>query len=225
MLTPERVKTHWWRGALAVAAVVVACFAESPFAALFGLLPTLFWCLLAPSRRTGLIVGALLVALLAWFVLPLGLAGPWVPAPIELYWLHTTLAAVICAIGARRGFVRLFLLVVAGFVVTGGVWFLGLEAPPGAEGVLPGPAGLQNARHEECASGGCWWALNSTGADADRRWHEHLAAQGYSPAPAGPITGAPRFCRTTGIAVTHMICVELTTSSADAVHLEWYDNT
>lgn len=222
MLISEPVKTHWWRGALGVAAVVVACFAASPFAGLFALLPTLFWLWLAPSRRTGLIVGAVLLVLLAWFVLPMNFAGPWVPAPIEVYWLHTTIAAVICAIGARRGFVRLFLLVIAGFVVTGGVWFAGLEAAPGDEGIVPAP--LPVGQSLECASGGCWRALESTGDHADQRWREHLTSHGYSPASPGPITGAPRFCRSTGIVVTHTICAEVRALSPDAVHVEWYDN-
>jgi hypothetical protein len=226
VLISERVKTHWWRVALVGAAVALACFSASPFAGLFGLLPILFWTWLARSTRSGVVVGLVLLALLAWFVLPnaLGLAGPWVPAPIELYWLHTALAAVICAIGARRGFVRLFLLVIAGFVVTGGAWFAGLEAAPGDEGVLPAPAGLPIAQQQECASGGCWRTLGSTGDRAPQAWRDHLASHGYSPAPAGPITGAPRFCRSTGIVVTHTICVELSTLSPDAVHVEWYAN-
>jgi hypothetical protein len=226
VLIPGRVRTHWWRVALVVAAVVVACFAASPFAGLFGLVPTLVWCGLAPSRRNGLIVGAVLLALLAWFVLPgaLGLGGRWVPAPIEIYWMHTTLAAVVCAIGARRGFVRLFVLVVAGFVVTLGAWFAGLEAAPGDEGIVPGPAGLLIGQSQECASGGCWRTLDSTGDRAEQRWRDHLAAHGYSPATTGPVTGRPRLCRSTGIVVDHEICAELRVLSPDIVHVEWYDD-
>jgi hypothetical protein len=226
VLISERVKTDWWRGALVVAAVAVACFSASPFAGLFGLVPIVFWVWLAPSRKSGVLVGLVLVALLAWFVLPgaLGFAGPWVPAPIEVYWLHTTLAAVVCAIGARRGFVRLFVLVVAGFVVTLGAWFAGLEAAPGDEGVVPGPVGLLIGQSQECASGGCWRTLDSTGDHAEQRWRDHLAAHGYSPAPMGPVTGRPRFCRRTGIVVDHEICTELRVLSPDIVHVEWYDN-
>lgn len=224
MLTSERVKTHWWRVALVVAAVVVACFSPSPFAGLFALLPILFWVWLAPSARTGVIVGLVLLTLLAWFVLPgaLSLAGPWVPAPIEVYWIHTTLAAVVCAIGARRGFLRLFLLVIAGFVVTGGAWFAGLEAAPGDEGVVPVPAGLRVAEDIGCGSGGCWRVLEATGNRAPEVLRDHLEARNFTPAPQSEITRVPRFCRHTGLLVNHDVCAELRTLSPDAARVEWY---
>jgi hypothetical protein len=38
------VKTHWWRVALVMPAVVVAAFSVSPFAGVVGVLPTLLWC-------------------------------------------------------------------------------------------------------------------------------------------------------------------------------------
>ncbi|GLY44336.1 hypothetical protein Amsp01_103590 [Amycolatopsis sp. NBRC 101858] len=226
MLSSEQVRTHWWRAALVVAAVVVACFAASPFAGMFGLVPILAWLWLAPSPRTGVIVGAVLLALLAWFVLPgaLSLAGPWVPAPIELYWLHPTLAAVACAIGARRGFVRLSLLVVAGFAVAGGAWFADLEAAPGDEGVVPVPAGLRAAQDVECGSGGCWRVLEATGDRAPEVLRDHLTARHFTPAPQSGITRVPRFCRRTGLLVTHEVCAELRTLSPDAVRVEWYVN-
>lgn len=226
MLTPEVVKTHWWRVALVVAAMVVACFSESPFAGLFGLVPILVWCSLAPSRRSGLIVGVVLLALLAWFVLPgaLSLAGPWVPAVREIYWVHPTLAAVVCAIGARRGYGWLLAMVLAGFAATGVAWIAGLEAAPGDEGILPVPAGLWAAGDIDCGSGGCWRVLEATGDRAPEVLREHLVARNFTPAPQSEITRVPRFCRRTGLLVNHEVCAELRTLSPDAVRMESYVN-
>ncbi|MGK3205814.1 hypothetical protein [Amycolatopsis sp. MEPSY49] len=224
MKIPERVRTHWWRVALVVAAVVVACFSASPFAGLFGLVPMLVWCWLAPSRRSGLIVGAVLLALLVWFVLPgaLGFAGHWVPAPIEVYWLHTTIAAVVCAIGARRGFVRLFVLVIAGFVVTGGALFAAYESPPGDEGVAPGPAGLAITRDFNCGSHNCWGVLETTGDRAPEVLRDYVTARNFTPAPT--VFRAPRFCRHTGLLVDHEVCVDVWPLGPAAARLEWHVN-
>ncbi|MGH3440016.1 MAG: hypothetical protein ACRDRN_26675 [Sciscionella sp.] len=225
MLIHEAVKTHWWRAALVVAAVVVASFARNdPFAGLFGLLPVLLWCCLARSPRTGVVVGLVLVALLAWFVLPrsMDLAGPWVPAAIEVYWLHTTLAAVVCWFGARRGAGRLLAMVLAGLVVTGGVLFAGLEAPPGDEGISPGPPQLRITEGHECGSGGCWRVLKAIGDRAPDVMRDYLVARNFAPGPTSTITGAPRFCRSTGIVVDHKVCAELRTLSANAVRVGWY---
>jgi hypothetical protein len=202
VLIDERVKSHWWRGALVVAGVAVAAFAgdDDAFAAWFGLLPLLIWCSLARSWRSGVAVGVVLLALLAWFVLPrsLGLAGRWVPAAIEVYWLHTTLAAIVCAIGARRGFGRLLALVTAGFVVTVGALFAAYESPPGAEGVAPGPAQLRITRDFECGSHNCWGVLEATGDRAPEVVRDYLVARNFTPAPPSDITRVPRFCRHTG---------------------------
>lgn len=224
MLIPESVRTHWWRGALVVAAVVVACFSASPFAGLSGLVPLVVWCTLAPSRRSGLVVGAVLLALLAWFVLPgaLGLAGRWVPAPIEIYWLHTTVAAVVCAIGARRGFVRLFLLVIAGFIATGGALFAAYESPPGGEGVAPGPAQLRITRDFDCGSHNCWGVLETTGDHAPEVLRDYLVARHFTPAPT--LDRVPRYCRTTGLVVEHEVCVDVRPLGPAAARVEWYVN-
>ncbi|SEF36376.1 hypothetical protein SAMN05421837_110131 [Amycolatopsis pretoriensis] len=224
MLIPESVRTHWWRGALVVVAVVVVCFSTSPFGGLFGLVPLVVWSTLAPSRRSGLIVGAVLLALLAWFVLPgaLGLAGRWVPAPIEIYWLHTTIAAVVCAIGARRGFVGLFLLVIAGFIVTGGALFAAYESPPGCEGVAPGPAQLRITRDFNCGSHNCWGVLETTGDRAPEVMRDYLVARHFTPAPT--INRVPRYCRTTGLLVEHEVCVDVWPLGPAAARVEWYVN-
>jgi hypothetical protein len=217
VLIPERVKTHWWRGAIVTAAVAVACFSASPFAAVFGVLPILLWSVLA---RRGVVTGLVLLGLLAWFVLPgaLDLAGRWVPAVREVYWLHTTLAAVVCAIGVRRGYGRLAALVLAGFAATGAAWFTGLEAPPGDEGIAPGPAELRITEDRECGSGGCWRTMTATGDHAADVLREHLAERNYS----ASITGVPRYCRVTGIVTTHRVCADLRTLTPDTARLEWY---
>jgi hypothetical protein len=227
MPTPELVKTHWWRVALVVAAVAtIATFArEAPFAAVFALLPLVLWCSLARSPRSGVVVGLVLLALLAWFVVPreLGLSGPWVPAKIEVYWLYTTLAAVVCAIGARRGAGRLTTLVVAGFVVTGGVLFSEWQAPPGNEGVSPWPAQLQTAENIDCGSGGCWRDITATGDHAPEVLREHLTARHFIPAPS-VMSNAELLCRTTGLLVTHKACARLFTFTETSARVEWYVN-
>jgi hypothetical protein len=222
VLTHERVKTHWWRVALVVPAVVVAAFSPSVFSGAFGVVPILIWCSLAPSRRTGLIVGSVLLVLLAWFVVPraLNLAGPW-PAGREIFWLHPALAAVVCAIGARRGAARLTTLVCAGFLVTGAAWVVGLEAAAGDEGVSPGPAQLQIQEDHDCGSGGCWRVMTATGDRAPDVMREHLAAANFTASPDPEHT---ELCRTNGLVVTHEVCARLRTLSPDAVRVEWYVN-
>ncbi|MDT7804773.1 MAG: hypothetical protein QOI78_8206 [Actinomycetota bacterium] len=217
----------WWRFALAAAAVGVSVFAwEQPFVALFGVLPILVWCVLAKSARTGLVAGLVLLALLAWFTVPrgLGLTGPWVPASIEVYWFHTTLAAVVCAVGMlverERPSALLPTLVVVGFVAAGGVLALHWDAPPGDEGVAPGPSQLTVARDHACGSGNCWGVLEATGDHAPDVMREYLVPHGFT--PAREISGVPRLCRRTGVLVTHEVCAELRTLSATAVRVEWY---
>ena len=231
----ERVKKHWWRLLVVLVAVAVAAFSwNEAFVGLFGLLPILVWCgLLARSARTGVIVGLVLVVLLAWFVVPseVGWAGPWVPASIEVFWLHTMLAAVVCGIGAlveRRpavDFSWLGTMVLIGFVVTGGVLFTQLEAVPGDEGVYPGPSQLRVVPEGySCGSGNCWRVLEANGDRAPEVMREYLAARGFTPRPKDTITGNPEVCRQTGVLVTHEVCADLRDISASAVRVEWYVN-
>ncbi|WP_410572298.1 hypothetical protein [Amycolatopsis sp. cmx-4-61] len=204
-----------------MAAIAIAVFARNdPFAGVFGLLPILVWSTAARPDRVGVATGLVLLGLLAWFVLPreLGLVGPWVPAAIEVYWLHTTVAAVVCAAGARRR--GPLLLVLAGFVVTGGVLVEGWQQAPGDEGVLPAPAQLRNTKDIACGSGGCWRVVESRGAHAAEVWQDHLLARNFTPAPE--IDGEPRFCRVTGLLVTHRACVRIRPPAADSVRVEWY---
>ena len=229
----EVLKNNWWRLVVVLAAVAVAAFSwHEPFVGLFGLIPTLVWCgLLARSARTGVIVGLVLVVLLAWFVVPraVGFAGPWVPAAIEVYWLHTVLAAVVCGIGLlvqRRPAAEsawLVTMVLIGFVVTGGVLFMQLEAPPGDEGVYPGPSQLQVVTKEGwCGSGNCSRILEAGGDRAPAVMREYLASHGFTPRPA--TNGVARVCRRTGILVTHEACADLRDLSASSVRVEWYIN-
>jgi hypothetical protein len=222
-------RRHWWRVALVVAAVGLAAFSwKQPYVAFFGVLPTLVWCVLAKSPRTGMSVGLVLLALLAWFVVPRGLdlTGPWVPASIEVYWFHTTLAAIVCAIGIRverrRSGALLPAMVVIGFAATGGVLFLHMDAPPGDEGVAPGPSQLTVVRDQACGSGGCWSVLDATGDRATEVMRDYLLPHGFTPASASD--GVSRLCRRTGVLITHEVCADLRTRSATAVRVEWYVN-
>jgi hypothetical protein len=224
-----RLRRLWWRFALAAAAVGVAAFAwEEPFVALFGVLPTLAWCVLAKSARTGVVVGLVLLVLLAWFVVPreLDLAGPWVPASMEVYWFHTTLAAVVCAVGMRVERQRLSPLlptmVVVGLLAAGGAVVVHWQAPPRDEGVAPGPSQLTVARDYRCGSGGCWGELEVTGDRAFDVMREYLVPHGFT--PAGDVNGIPQLCRRTGVLVTHEVCAQLRARSATAVRVEWYVN-
>lgn len=222
MLTAERVKAHGWRVALVVAAVAVVAFSrEDPFAAVLALVPILAWCATARPGRAGVITGLVLLALLVWFVLPreLGLAGPWVPAAIEVYWLHTTLAAAVCAIGARRAG-PWALLVLAGLMVTGVVLVAGWQEAPGDEGVAPGPAQLRLAEEIDCGSGGCWRVATATGDDAAGAWRDYLLARSFTTEPE--IGSVRLFCRTTGLLVNHTVCVRVRPQAADAARVEWY---
>jgi hypothetical protein len=225
---PIWLRRHWWRIALIAAAVGVAAFSwDQPFVAFFGMLPILVWCVVAESPRTGVVFGLVLLVLLVWFVVPreLELAGAWVPAAIEVYWFHTTLAAVVCAVGMRaeqqRRSALLPTMVVVGFLVTGAVLFTQWEAPPGDEGVAPGPSRLTITRDFSCGSGGCWGVLNATGDRAPDVMREYLVPHGFTPAAESTITGVSRFCRRTGVLVTHEVCAELWTLSANAVRVEW----
>lgn len=226
---PSWLGRHWWRIALVAAAVGVAAFSwEHPFAAFFGLLPIIVWCFLATAPRTGVLFGLVLLLLLAWFTVPRGLelAGPWVPAAIEIYWFHTTLAAVVGAVGMlverQRPSSLLLTMVVVGFVAAGIVVFSEWEAPPGDEGVAPGPYQLTVVRTVACGSGGCWGVLDATGDRATEVMRGYLVPHGFT--PASEIDGVPRLCRRTGVLVTHEVCAELRTRSATAVRVEWYVN-
>ncbi|MEQ0562302.1 hypothetical protein ABJI51_24730 [Amycolatopsis sp. NEAU-NG30] len=226
-MTLDGVKPHWWRIAVLVPAVVIAAFSwKHVIAGTFALLPVVVWCSLARTPRTGLAVGAVLLALMAWFVLPreLGLAGSWVPAKIEVYWLHTTLAAVVCAIAARRGGARLASLVCAGFLFAGASLFAAYEAPPGDEGVTPAPAQLAITEQRfDCGSHQCWQVVETAGTGAPEVLREHLLARNFTPAPALD-TRVSRFCRTTGLVVDHKVCADVTSFAPDTARLEWYVN-
>ncbi|WP_370971120.1 hypothetical protein [Amycolatopsis sp. cg9] len=221
MPTSERVRARWWRLVLVAAAIAVVPFARNdPFAAVFGLLPVLVWACAPRSPWTGVV----LVALPAWFVVPreLDATGPWVPAAIEVHWLHPLLAAVAWAALERRHFGRLAALVLTGFVVTAGVLVAGWERAPGDEGVSPGPPGLRIAEDIDCGSGGCWRVLTAAGDRAPEVVAGYLIAKNFTPAPPSGITRVPRFCRTTGLLVNHRTCAEIRPLGPDSARVEWY---
>lgn len=194
--------------------------------------PLCVWCLwLARTRWTGLVVGLILLALLVWFVVPVRLSwpGPWVPAPLELFWLYPVLAAVVCEAGVlverRRpaGVWLLLAVVVFGFLATVVLWFDRLEAKPKDEGVLPGPAGVQVVEGDGwCGSGNCSRELDVTGDRATEVMRAHLTSRGFT--PASSLDGDERMCRTTGLVMTHQVCAELERPAVSSVQVAWYVN-
>ncbi|MGI5499463.1 hypothetical protein [Lentzea sp. CA-135723] len=222
----DAVRTHWWRF-VPVGAAAAVCV---PTSSLFGLVPVVLWCALARTRRTGLVVGGALVAVLAWFVLPraLGLAGPWVPSYIELFWLYPVVAALVClpAVPRERGIASAVLvlttMVATGLLATAVVLLGQLESKPGDEGVLPGPAGLKVAEGlGHCGSGNCSREVTLTGTSAPDATREHLASRGFTPRPALD-SGDERVCRADGLVFTHEVCAESRTITPAEVRVVWY---
>lgn len=221
--------SRWaWRAALVVAAVVVGTFPWSgaPFG-LAAVVPILIWCALARSPREGGVPGLVLLALLAWFVVPRGLgwSGPLVPSAVEVCWLYPIMAAVVClvAMPRERGLTSSSLGLVAmvgiGFLVTAVVLLDRLEAKPGDEGVLPAPAGLRVAEGTgHCGSGNCSREVTLSGERAPEVVREHLDSHGFS------ARTPERMCRETGLVFTHEVCAELATAGPDAVEVTWYVN-
>jgi len=204
---------------------------------LLAVVPVLVWCwLLARGGRVGLPVGAVLVALMAWVVVPrtVGWSGRWlVPSLGDMLTWYPWLAAAICAIGVaaeRRhagrpdtdraakwsGYVLgVLVVVVAGCVTCPLWWIVDLEAPPGDEGLLPMPAGLHVVEELECGSGGCARALTITGDRADARVRAHLAARGYRIGSAGTAR------RDTGVLIPHHVRLGYRVGPDGAVRIVW----
>ncbi|MET9626902.1 hypothetical protein ABZX92_05510 [Lentzea sp. NPDC006480] len=226
------LRAHWWRFALGAAGLAVS-FAD---ASLYLALPILLWCALARTVRTGLVVGLVLLALQAWFVVPRGLgwSGPWVPAAMEGFWLYPLLTGVVCSVS----------LLVDGRWLVGVVWLaavvgLGLlgtavavldeheGAAPGDEGVLPGPSGLRLSHAEMwCGSGhgaNCARQVEATGERAHEVMRTHLASHGYTSAKSLS-NNEERVCRSTGLVFGREVCAELKDLSATAVKVTWYVN-
>lgn len=223
---------HWWRVALVVVALVVSTFPWSSVSlAWLGAVPTVVWCAgPAASARAGIVVGVVLSAVLAWFVVPreLGASGRWVPSDLELLWLYPSVAAVLCGIGVfaqRRGTAgagRLFVMVLGGLFLAGYVVFLRLEAPPEDESVVPPPPALEVAQRENiCGSGGCAREVTVSGRNAYRVMRDHLIEKGYAPRKT-TLDGRARVCRVNGIVVSHTSCVELRAQSDKSIQVIWY---
>ncbi|MFD4668379.1 hypothetical protein ACFWNN_01515 [Lentzea sp. NPDC058450] len=224
----DAVRTHWWRFVPVGAAAVVCVPTSSPF----GLVPVVLWCALARTRRTGLVVGAVLVALLAWFVLPreLGFGGPWVPSYVELFWLYPVLAALVClpAVPRDRGIgsavLVLTTMVATGLLATAVVLLGQLESKPGDEGVLPAPAGLKATEGlGHCGSGNCSREVTLKGDRAPDVLRAHLESRGFTPRPALD-SGDERVCRADGLVFTHEVCAESRTLTSTEVRVVWYVN-
>lgn len=182
------------------------------------------------TAQRRVIVALAALALVIWFAVPRGLgwSGPWVPSYVETFWLLPLLVSIVLGAGLLvegRTVVVLLLpiLVVGGFVAGAFVAVMRMEAPPGDEGVLPGPAGLRVVEDNvACGSGGCWRQLDATGDRAHDVMRAHLDSQGYT--PASSLSGGERLCRRTGLVATHEVCAELKDASADGVRLTWYVN-
>jgi hypothetical protein len=176
-------------------------------------------------RRTRVVVGLIVLVLVVWFVVPRGLdwSGPWVPSFVETFWLLPLLVSIPLGAGLlveERTVAVLLLpvLVVGGFVAGGLVAIMRMEAPPGDEGVVPGPLGLRVVEGGvACGSGGCWRRLDATGDRAHDVMRAHLDSRGYVQTP-----GKEQMCRRTGLVATHEVCADLEELSPDAVEVRWY---
>lgn len=168
-------------------------------------------------------VGLAVPALVVWFVVPRALdwSGPWVPSFVETFWLLPLLVAVVLGAGLlveRRTVAVLVLpvLVIAGFLAAGFVAIMRMEAPPGDEGVVPGPPGLPVVEGDiGCGSGGCWRVLDASGDRAHDVMRAHLASRGFS-------GDEQRMCRRTGLVATHEVCAELRKLMPAGVRVTWY---
>ena len=162
---------------------------------------------LGEMPRTRVIVGLIVVALVVWFVVPRALdwSGAWVPSFVETFWLLPLLVSIVLGAGflveGRTVAVLLLpILVVGGFVAGAFVAVMRMEAPPGDEGVVPGPAGLRLARGDvKCGSGGCWREVDATGDNAHEVMRAHLASHGFD-------EDDTRMCRRTRLVATHEVC-------------------
>ena len=227
-LGETRLTRYAWRVSLIAAALVVGTFPWSgaPFG-LAGVVPILIWCLLARSPGDGVVPGLVLLALLAYFVVPreLGWSGPLVPSAVEVCWLYPVIAAVVCLVamprerGLNSSSLGLVAMVGVGFLITAVVLLDRLEAKPGDEGVLPGPSGLRAVEGTgHCGSGNCSREVRMTGERAPEVVREHLESRGFT-------TRTPeRMCRATGLVFTHEVCAEPDAIGPDAVEITWYVN-
>ncbi|MET8758452.1 hypothetical protein [Lentzea sp. NPDC004782] len=227
------VRANWWRFALGAAGLAVAALA--PDSSAFGVLPVLLWCVLARTRRTGLVVGFVLLVLQVWFVVPRGLgwSGPWVPSALDGFWLYPVLTAVVSSAGLlveRRwlaGVVWLAALAGLGFLSAAFVVVVVYEgAAPRDEGVLPGPPGLRVAEVDGwCGSGhgaNCARVLEATGERAHEVMRAHLVSHGYT--AAKQLDTDERLCRRTGLVSVQEVCADLKDLSATGVRVTWYVN-
>ncbi|GLY64715.1 hypothetical protein [Amycolatopsis taiwanensis] len=224
-----RLRENWWRLALIAATLVMAAFAwYEPLVAVFTVIPVLTWCWgLARSDRTGTVVGAILLALAAWILLPrdLGLSGQWVPSVFDVCLFLPILTAVICLVGIRgersRGLpaIGFCAFAVAGLALGGytAVWYS--EGDTGNEGVWPGPSGLRVVEGErEGGSGGFSRQLDATGDRAPERMRDYLSSRGFS----SQGDDSPSICRVNGVVLTYKVCAVVEDISPTMVRVSWW---
>jgi hypothetical protein len=240
------LRSNGWRVVPIAVALVVGAAPWDAYATVGGVFaatPVVLWCwLLARTRRTGLIVAALLIVLQAWIVVPraVGWTGQWlVPSFGDMVTWYPWLAAGICVVGVsverrRAGQKPLSLgWLVAGasaatmvLCCSGALWYLaGLsDAPPGDEGLLPMPAGLTvSARDPLCGSGGCAQSIVVSGDQADARVRAHLAERGYGlrADPQWQTEFAATARHRTGVLCPHHVWLGYRASGTGSVTIIW----
>lgn len=222
----NRVTRYRWRVALIAVTLVMAAFSwHDPLVAVFAVIPVVTWCWRsAPSERTGIVVGLVLLALAAWILLPRALAssGRWVPSVFEVCVFLPILTAVICAKSMRSGgwlpAMGFSAFAVAGLV---GALYSGVlysEGDTGDEGVWPGPPGLHVVEGDkQCGSGGCARQFDATGDHAPDRTRAYLASRGF----VTPGLDKLWTCRVTGLVLTYKVCAKVQDISPTTVRVTW----
>ena len=230
---------HGWRLGLVAAALVVA-LPWNPIAGpvtLLTALPVLVWStLVARSRRTRLVVGAVLIAVSAALILPR--PDGWPVASVgDLVTWYPLLAAATCISGAaadRRHTGGTALRFAAGSVagvaavllvacVAGGVVLLrDGRYTPGDEGVLPMPAGLTATELISCGAEECVRSVTVTGDRAETRVPAHLAARGFDLLPDPPSSSTFTYERETGILIPHEVHLGYAAEGPGEVRVFWY---
>ncbi|WP_084428777.1 hypothetical protein [Kibdelosporangium aridum] len=225
----ERLSRNLWRILLIAVTVAMAAFAwHDPVVAVFAAAPVLIWCLgMARTEQTGLVCGLILLVFAAWILLPrdLGLSGRWVPSVYEVCVILPIISALICAMGLRAqrsggcaGAIGLSALVLAGFVTAGLTVLDDAEGYTGAEGVWPGPSGLQVVELDSsCGSGGCTRSMEATGDRAAEQMRDYLDSRGFTT----PGYSKEWTCRIDGLLLTYKVCATVKEVTPTAVQVSW----
>lgn len=241
------LRSNGWRFAaitVALAVVTAPWDGRTTVAGPLAVVPVVVWLgFLARSRRSGLVLGTVLVALMAWVVVPrsAGWTGRWlVPSTGDEFTWYPWLAAGLCALGVRlqRGraeppeqrlglFTSLLTGIVGGMLaicVSCPLWWLVKGDVPGDEGILPMPSGLTVTENDlRCGTEDCVRSVTVTGDRADARVRAHLAAHGYRlrPGAAGSDESHAAARHVTGVLIPHRVWLGYTRSGNGAVVLVW----